>query len=276
MAKKITLFISATLLTMTIFSGHAIATVTTITLSFVGETNTLAFMGVSQGRDEANIQGMFLGQRYSFTGDVASSTAIFAAVGPYKLRQLSISYPNKAIFNLIAKDNELRTECLPNVLHIIPSELMLADAVAQWHKKQPGEQVRAQTWHPSFKKYAASQLNARFTQSSNHKMDDEAWAGWAAVKLLSDSIGRSQITDPLPLLQFLKTQLAFDGQKGIALDFRQTGQLRQPLLLINNNKIVGEAPVRGVANTINLDSLGITRCLKSPSPPNNGVHNEIN
>jgi hypothetical protein len=93
-------------------------------------------------------------------------------------------------------------------------------------------------------------------------MTDTAWAGWASVKLLSDTIARKQFTDTDNLLKFFKTELAFDGQKGISLNFRDTGQLRQPLLLIENGKIAGEAPVRGIANTTNLDSLGLTHCPK--------------
>jgi ABC transporter substrate binding protein (PQQ-dependent alcohol dehydrogenase system) len=139
---------------------------------------------------------------------------------------------------------------------------MKKDAETQWQKKNPNSSAKAQAWHHSFKKYAAGQLNTRFTRSSHHKMTDTAWAGWASVKLLSDSVARNQFNDTTSLLKFIKTELAFDGQKGMSLNFRDTGQLRQPLLLIDNGKIAGEAPVRGVVNTTNLDSLGLTHCPK--------------
>jgi len=256
------LIISIAFIATSLFVNSSIAQTTEINLSFIGDKTSLAYKGVKQGKDEANIQGKFLGQQYAITASPESSTAILAALDADTLRQLSRSYPNKAIFNLISAENKLRTECLPNVLHIIPSQAMKQDAIAQWQKKRPEESVKAQTWHPSFRKYAAGQLNVRFIESSNIEMNDTAWAGWAAVKLLSDSVVRSQLKDAAQLLNFIKTKLAFDGQKGMSLSFRKTGQLRQPILLIKDNKIIGEAPVRGIANTTNLDSLGLTSCLK--------------
>ena len=44
------------------------------------------------------------------------------------------------------------------------------------------------------------------------------------------------------------------------LNFRATGQLRQPLLITENDVLVGEAPMRGVANIEDLDRLGINEC----------------
>jgi ABC transporter substrate binding protein (PQQ-dependent alcohol dehydrogenase system) len=139
---------------------------------------------------------------------------------------------------------------------------MKADAERQWQRKEPGSRARAHAWHRSFKKYAAAQLNSRFRKRFGQPMDDEAWAGWAAVRLLSDMIVREQIAAPAQLLEALQTNLAFDGQKGIDMSFRDTGQLRQPLLLVDDDRIVGEAPVRGVVGITNLDSLGIPFCLK--------------
>ena len=47
------------------------------------------------------------------------------------------------------------------------------------------------------------------------------------------------------------------------MSFRVTGQLRQPLLLVENGKLLNEeAPVRGVVDPDDYDSLGITGCSK--------------
>ncbi|MDX2368830.1 MAG: hypothetical protein QNK36_10560 [Colwellia sp.] len=256
------LYILALLISVTFSASGTTNQSNEIKLSFIGDTDSQAFMGVKQGIDEANVQGVFLGQHYSLTTLPNLSTAIFTTVDAKHLANLSKTYPKKAIFNLTAEDNELRAECFANVLHMIPSQAMKKDAEVQWQKKKPDSAAKAQTWHHSFRKYAAGQLNTRFTQSTNHKMTDTAWAGWASVKLLSDSVARNQFNDTTSLLKFIKTELAFDGQKGMSLNFRETGQLRQPLLLIDNGKIAGEAPVRGVVNTTNLDSLGLTHCPK--------------
>ena len=84
----------------------------------------------------------------------------------------------------------------------------------------------------------------------------------AAMKLLSDTIVRQPALAGEDLMEELKTNLAFDGQKGIDMSFRETGQLRQPLLLIDADEIVGEAPVRGIVDSSNLDSLGVPFCTK--------------
>ena len=62
------------------------------------------------------------------------------------------------------------------------------------------------------------------------------------------------------LLEYLKNELTFDGQKGSNMNFRKNGQLRQLILLVENDKIITEAPVRGVAKPPTLDSLGILDC----------------
>ena len=262
MLKKRRLYILALLMSSTFSASSAVNQSNEIQLSFIGDSDSSAFMGVQQGIDEANAQGVFLGQSYSLTMYPSSSSAIFTTVDAKQIDQLSKAYPTKPIFNLTAEDNYLRAKCFTNVLHMMPSQAMKEDAEAQWQKKSPNRDAKAQTWHHTFKKYAAGQLNSRFTKSTNQKMTDTAWAGWASVKLLSDSIARNQFKDATSLLKFLKTELAFDGQKGMSLNFRDTGQLRQPLLLIDNGKIAGEAPVRGIVNTTNLDSLGLTHCSK--------------
>ena len=91
-------------------------------------------------------------------------------------------------------------------------------------------------------------------------MDDDSWAGWAAVKMTSDTVARTQITNSKEMLGYLKNKLSFDGQKGSDMNFRVTGQLRQLILLVENDKIVAEAPIRGVAKPPTLDSLGSLEC----------------
>ena len=138
---------------------------------------------------------------------------------------------------------------------------MKLDAVAQWEKKHPGDKVVARSWHEDFKKFSASQLNYRFTKDFGVKMDGNAWAGWAGVKMISDTVARMQSADSGKLLNYLKKDIDFDAQKGDGATFRDTGQLRQIVLLVNTkNKIVAEAPLHGVKG--GLDSLGLISCKK--------------
>jgi len=262
---------ASSLLAILLFSSLVIAEDITIRLSYVGDTGNSAYLGAQQGLSEANLQGQFLHQQYlletvpadaALTTDYAHHIAVVAAVDHDTLRKLLDKLPNIPVFNVNLEDDDLRTACFQNALHIVPSRRMKQDAVSQWLKKNPEATVTAQTWHPEFVKFAARDLNKRFTKNYKKPMDDPAWAGWAAVKMTSDTVARENITDPAKLLDYLKTSLLFDGQMGIEMNFRPTGQLRQPLLIIENGKIAGEAPVKGVANPTDLDSLGNVECAK--------------
>ena len=237
----------------------------TVDILFVGGADTPAHYGARQGLSEANAQGEFLGVTYRLVAADATDAnprAVVAAVNPTRLLRLRAQYRELPVLNVTAADTTLREACEPNLFHVTPSRAMFEDAERQWQRKHPGSTARAQAWHRTFRKYAAAQLNSRYHEQFGQHMGDEAWSGWAAVKLLSDTIVRQPAMTGAQLTEQLQTNLAFDGQKGSDMSFRETGQLRQPLLLVDNDKIVGEAPVRGVVNTNNLDSLGLSFCPK--------------
>jgi hypothetical protein len=242
-----------------------------VNFAYLGQNDHSALLGVQQGLAEANLQGQFLNQKYNLdiisandasTHDFSNYIAVLTAVDIDAYTTLSEQLPDTPIFNLTIDDDSLRTACISNALHIIPSNSMKADAMAQWHKKEAGSHANAQAWHPDFVKFAARDLNKRFKKNQKTAMDDHSWAGWAAVKMTSDTVARTKITDPAALLNYLKTDLTFDGQKGSDMNFRETGQLRQLILLVEGDKIVAEAPVRGIAKPPTLDSLGISSCEK--------------
>lgn len=240
-----------------------------IVIAYVGEVGTASEMGAKRGILEANLQGEFLGVKYDLQSieaatrdNSAKPRVIVVAVSDEVVLRIASKYPQLPIINILSSSNRLRAECAPNVFHTMPSQQMFSDALAQWRSKHPDSSAKAQAWHPKFRKYAAAQLNSRFHETFGVNMDDAAWAGWAATKLIADTLIRSPALSGNDLLAELKTNLAFDGQKGIDMRFRETGQLAQPLLLIEDGKIVGEAPVRGVASITDLDSLGVVNCPK--------------
>lgn len=242
-----------------------------INFAYVGEEDHSALLGVRQGLKEANLQGQFLGQNYTLDiispaealdHDYGKYIAVLSAVDSKTLSKMGERLPDIAVFNLTIDDDSLRTRCLSNTLHIVPSASMKVDAIAQWKQKQPDSNATAQAWHGDFVKFAARDLNKRFKKEQNAIMDDTAWAAWAAVKMTSDSVARKNINDAKHMLEHLKTDLSFDGQKGSNMNFRETGQLRQLILLVEDGKIVAEAPVLGVAIPPTLDSLGLLNCEK--------------
>lgn len=249
-------------------SQPVLAEVMNVPLHYVGPTEGSVWLGLQQGIDEANIQGEFLGQKYSLKVVSAEdlmtldedATAILLATDEQHILAIAKSdkFANVPVFNLISDSDALRSACLPNLLSIPASQRMKKDALAQWLAKHPDSKAHAQGWHEDFEKFAASQLNARFKKAQGVAMDDDAWSGWAAVKLLSDTVARTQNTKPSLMLDYLKNDIAFDAQKGDGGTFRDTGQLRQLVLLVEDNKIVAEAPLPGVKD--DLDSLGLKSC----------------
>jgi hypothetical protein len=236
-----------------------------VELAYIGDPADAVYSGVSQGLEEANLQGQFLGQRYRLTSFApgernrapsSQAAVLLAALEDSELVEL-------AVFDLASGSDALRARCLPNLLHVLPSIRMKADALAQWGRLHPDSRAQVQAWHPDFTKYAAEQLNLRYRKAQGRDMDDRAWAGWAAVKMVADSVARLGTAEATPLLDYLKTDLAFDGQKGVTMSFRKNGQLRQMLLIVEGPRIVGEAPVKGVVEPTDLESLGPVDCATS-------------
>ncbi|HTT08590.1 MAG TPA: ABC transporter substrate-binding protein [Gammaproteobacteria bacterium] len=241
-----------------------------VTVMYYGAKGDSAWKGATQGLKEANQQGEFLGQSFKLerAADVqalkkAHPVAVIAATDASGLHQLADALPGVAVLNVALDDDDLRAQCSANLLHVLPSQAMKRDAEAQWRRKNPDSRAVAQAWHHTAEKYSATQLNDRFEKTYHKAMDDTAWAGWAAMKMLGDTVIRVQSADPAAVLDYLKTQLKFDGQKGIEMNFRPNGQLRQPLMLVEGDKLMGEAPVKGVARGVeDLDSLGNVECKK--------------
>ena len=241
----------------------------TVQIAFIGPPASDAHAGADQGIREANAQGKFLGLSYTLVDvpDVSAAlaaqvSAIVVADTARDLPALAVQATGTPVLNVSAEDDRLRAHCINNLFHTIPSQTMRADALKQWQQKQAHSHAQARAWHNSAELYAGAQLNKRYAEQSGRAMNDQAWAAWAAVKLLADTIARLHSSERAGLLTALHHELAFDGQKGVDMDFRDNGQLRQPLLLIEDNKIVGEAPVRGIVANGDLDSLGATSCPK--------------
>lgn len=235
----------------------------TVTLAFLGPTDSSAWRGAQQGNIEANKQGRFLGQAYELVAveSVAAAAAlkpaaVVAAGDSAALQALVNALPGTPVFDVTLTDDASRSLCLPQLFHLQPTAGMKSRALAAWQAGGNSGEARAVAWNPKFRKYAALQLNKRYTASQGLPMDDAAWAGWAAIKLYSDAVARTAGVASEPMLKYLREDLAFDGQKGSDMSFRSSGQLRQVLLIEQGDKVVAEVPADGV----DLDSLGGGDC----------------
>lgn len=242
-----------------------------VKIAFVGAAldENSSGRGALQGLKEAQLQGRFLELEYSVVELTASdhaalreADAILVAGSPELVQEVvsAVSAQSVPVFNVAAPDDSLRTACASNLLHTLPSSAMITAAVDQWKQRSTAESVVAQAWHSAFVKFAARDLNKRYSASWDADMDDGAWAAWAAVRIIADAVANVPDGTVAERLNYIRAELEFDGQKGAFMTFRETGQLRQPLLIVENGKLAGEAPVRGVAASDELDSLGLLAC----------------
>lgn len=89
----------------------------------------------------------------------------------------------------------------------------------------------AELWLASREPFGAGQLNDRFRARFNAPMSSAAWAGWMAVKIVTESAMRTRSSEPRVLANYmLDSTTRFDGHKGTALRFsRLDHQLIQPV-----------------------------------------------
>ena len=235
---------------------------------FLGDISGLD-KAVELGVSEIEQQAGFLGIDLEFVRDRdpahahqhLDAVAIVISSTPEETLWTAEMVGDIPVFNVGSQDDALRTACRPNLFHVIPSDKMLADAVAQWRQTHPeAKQVDAQAWHPAFVKFAGRELNNRYSKNAGVEMSDEAWAVWAAYRLIGTAVVNNPEASSTELIAYFRDELEFDAQKGVFSTFRATGQMRQALLIVADGKLAGEAPVRGVAASDDLDSLGLQEC----------------
>ncbi len=116
-----------------------------------------------------------------------------------------------------------------------------------------GAGLAARAWHWSWERYGAPQLNQRFDRRvkrsgipdiKNRQMNDIDWAGWAAIKLITNSVPEPSPDRQINLLQAVKHKdIALDVYKGSRGSFRSwNNQLRQPMLMATHDAVVAKLP----------------------------------
>ena len=117
------------------------------------------------------------------------------------------------------------------------------------------------TWHWSYLRHGAPQLNGRFERMHDRRMHGKDWAAWMSIKIIVESVLRTKVLDNFKILDYMKSSdFKVDGSKGISLNFRNyTRQLRQTILLVSqNNWVTQVAPLNSFTHQSNdLDTLGI-------------------
>lgn len=116
-------------------------------------------------------------------------------------------------------------------------------------------------WHWSWYRDGAPQLQHRFEKLAPlRRMNAEAWAGWTAVKAVTEATLRAGSPDFAAVRDFmLGDRISIDGVKGNPMSFRAWDhQLRQPILLATADAVIATAPLEQFLHRTNvLDTLGI-------------------
>jgi len=115
-------------------------------------------------------------------------------------------------------------------------------------------------WYYTHEQWGALQLQNRFRQQSGRWMTEVDYAAWLAVRAVGEAATRTQSIDYAKIIGFMNSaEFSLAGFKGMPLSFREwDGQLRQPVLLVDNDYPVSVAPLEGFLHPKNeLDTLGM-------------------
>ncbi len=115
-------------------------------------------------------------------------------------------------------------------------------------------------WSRVFDEYASTQLQNRFRRQAGRSMTPRDYAAWLALRAIGEAATRSGQIDPAAIAVYLRSSdFSLAGYKGAPLSFRQwDGQLRQPVLLVDDRSLVSVSPQPGFLHQFNeLDTLGI-------------------
>ncbi len=121
------------------------------------------------------------------------------------------------------------------------------------------EGLIASSWHWTWERNGAPQLNQRIRKVAERNPSVENWAAWAAVKSVVQAAIKTGSTTPSHLAQALRTvEFNVDLYKVGPGSYRPWDQqLRQAILLHTHNAVVGAAPFDGFLHQTNtFDTLG--------------------
>lgn len=117
-------------------------------------------------------------------------------------------------------------------------------------------------WHRLVEQWGAIQLQNRFHDQANRWMTEIDYAGWAAVRSMSEAVTRTKSIDRDTLYNYLiSDQFELAAFKGRPLSFRNwNGQLRQSIPLVHPHGLVTQSPQEGYLHPVSeLDTLGFDK-----------------
>lgn len=148
--------------------------------------------------------------------------------------------------------------------------VFIADAAGEFGRYVPfatalprpvvgAEGLIASSWHWTFERHGAPQLNQRIRRQSDREPTSEDWATWAAVRsVVEASVQAGSIDGAVLRKRMLADDFRLDLYKIGAGSYRSWDhQLRQPIMLHTHNAVIAVAPVEGFLHQFHaFDSLG--------------------
>lgn len=117
-------------------------------------------------------------------------------------------------------------------------------------------------WARPHEQWGATQLQRRFRARAQRWMLPADHAAWLALRAIGEAATRSRSTDSDTVVARIRDPgFELAGFKGVPLSFREwDGQLRQPVLLVNDRTLVSVSPQPGFQHQFSeLDTLGTDR-----------------
>jgi ABC transporter substrate binding protein (PQQ-dependent alcohol dehydrogenase system) len=122
--------------------------------------------------------------------------------------------------------------------------------------------LRPTTWHPAHEAWGARQMQSRFERAAGRHMRPEDYNVWMALRTIGEAAQRTSSTDFATLVDYIRSpEFQLGVFKGQAVSFREwDNQLRQPILLANDNMVVTVSPQDQYVHQVSpLDTLGTDR-----------------
>lgn len=117
-------------------------------------------------------------------------------------------------------------------------------------------------WHRVVEQWGAAQLQSRFEKHYQRWMNSKDYAAWAAVRTIGEAVTQTKAADAETLFNFINSdQFQLAAFKGRKLNYRDwSGQLRQPIPLVQPRSLVTQPPLEGFLHPItDLDTLGFDK-----------------
>jgi ABC transporter substrate binding protein (PQQ-dependent alcohol dehydrogenase system) len=115
-------------------------------------------------------------------------------------------------------------------------------------------------WSPVMEQWAAIQLQDRFYEFAERRMNSIDYASWLAARTVGEAVTRTKSAEVKAMRDYIfSDKFVQDGFKGSGLSYRTwNGQMRQPIPLASEDALVTLAPLEGFLHqSTELDTLGL-------------------